>query len=107
VEAVTAATTQVDDILSRLRALAGPLRARWGIRIIGVFGSVARGDAGADSDVDLLVQYDRPLGLELADAAAELEAALGRPVDLASDAWLRPRLREAIAAELVRVEASS
>lgn len=94
-----------DEIIARLRALAAPLRERWGIRIIGVFGSVARGDARADSDVDLLVTYDRPLGLELADAAAEIEAALGRPVDLASQKWLRPRLRVAIDEELVRVEA--
>ena len=94
-----------DEIIDRLRTLAGPLRERWGIRIIGVFGSVARGEAGADSDVDLLDAYDRPLGLELADAAAEIEAAVGRPVDLASQKWLRPRLRQAIRAELVRVEA--
>lgn len=94
-----------DDIVARLRTLAGPLRQRWGIRIIGVFGSVARGEARADSDVDLLVTYDRPLGLALADAAGEIEAAIGRPVDLASEKWLRPRLREAIAPELVRVDA--
>jgi hypothetical protein len=102
------ATTGVssrEELVDRLRAIAGPLRARWGIRIVGLFGSFARGEASGDSDVDLLVEFDRPLGLELADAAAEIEALLGRPVDLASRTWMRQRLKDAIAAELVRVEA--
>jgi predicted nucleotidyltransferase len=102
---VSEAARDRDAIIARLRMLAAPLRARWGIRIIGVFGSVARGEARDDSDVDLLVTYDRPLGLELADAAAEIEAAIGRPVDLASQKWLRPRLYEVITSELIRVDA--
>jgi hypothetical protein len=101
---VTPVTTAA-EVAARLRAIAGTLRQRWGIRVIGVFGSLARGDAGPDSDVDLLVEFERPLGLLVADAAAEIEAALGRRVDLVSEKWLRPRLRAAIAGEVVRVEA--
>ena len=94
-----------EEVAERLRGLAQPLRMRWGIRIVGFFGSCARGEMEPESDIDLLVDFDRPLGLELTDAIGEIEAALGRPIDIASRKWLRPRLRAAIAEELVYVDA--
>ncbi len=93
-----------EEVAQRLRVLSQPLRTRWGIRIVGFFGSCARGEMEPESDVDLLVDFDRPLGFELSDAIGEIEAALGRTVDIASRKWLRPRLRAAIAEELVYVD---
>jgi predicted nucleotidyltransferase len=65
-----------------------------------VFGSVARGDDRADSDVDLLVEMedDRSL-LDLVGLEQELEDLLGRDVDVLTDASIHPDLRLRISAE--------
>lgn len=68
-----------------------------GIKNVRVFGSVAKGQDGADSDIDLLVTGSRPLGL-MAQARLEKELAqlLGTPVDLVFDHAVRPDLKEKI-----------
>jgi predicted nucleotidyltransferase len=73
------------------------------VRAVGVFGSVARGDGGPTSDVDLLVQLERPLGLAFVDLVEFLEGKLGRRVDLLSRDFVRPRLWREIEAEVVPV----
>jgi predicted nucleotidyltransferase len=75
---------------------------RHGARNVRLIGSVARGDAGADSDLDLLVELER--GRSLLDHAAlmiELEALLGCKVDVATEKGLRPRVRDRVLAEAV------
>lgn len=59
---------------------------RYGVAELSVFGSVARGDAGPDSDVDLLFALapDARLGFALFDLEDELAEIFGRPVDLLS-----------------------
>jgi predicted nucleotidyltransferase len=65
-----------------------------------VFGSVLREDERADSDVDLLVALPRDMSsFEVAQLGIELEALLGRRVDLVVEDELHPRLRERILAE--------
>ena len=69
-----------------------------------VFGSVARDDATAASDLDLLVEFDRPTGLlGLFNLQAHLEELLGCPVDLGTPASLKPRVRQRVMAEVVYV----
>ena len=62
-----------------------------------LIGSIARGEARTDSDVDLLVTWSD--GTSLLDQAAlmlELEKLLGRKVDIASDGWVKPSVRESV-----------
>jgi uncharacterized protein len=68
---------------------------------IGVFGSIARGEANAQSDIDLLVEFSRRKSL-LAMVALErqLATALGRKVDLLTEAAISPYLRERIMGDL-------
>ena len=68
---------------------------------IGVFGSVARGEADEQSDVDLLVEFSRRKSL-LAMVALErqMSAAVGRKVDLVTEAALSPYLRDRIRRDL-------
>ena len=77
------------------------LCARYGFARLEVFGSVARGEDRADSDIDVL--YDllpaRHVTWEIVDAAEEMSQILGRPVDLVSRRAVHPLLRERIETE--------
>ena len=68
---------------------------------IGVFGSVVRGEADNQSDIDLLVEFSKRKSL-LAFVALErqLSIALGRKVDLLTEAAISPYLRDRIKCEL-------
>jgi predicted nucleotidyltransferase len=76
--------------------------ARHGARNLRVVGSVARGEARPDSDLDLLVDLDQ--GRSLLDHAAlviELETLLGCKVAVATEQGLRPRVRDRVLADAV------
>ena len=71
-----------------------------GIKSIGVFGSVARNEARPDSDVDVLVEFNRRIGLfEFAGVQRRLSELLGVRVDLTTPNGIKPRLREHILSE--------
>lgn len=75
--------------------------ARAGVRRLGVYGSVARGEARPDNDVDILVEFDRTPDLfELAALRDRLAEILQRPVDVATPQGLKPRFRERILNEV-------
>lgn len=77
----------------------------YGVRDLLVFGSVARGEATPTSDVDLVVEFDsdRITLSTFLDFTEDLEALLGRRVDVVSLKKLAPRLRAQVEAEAVRV----
>lgn len=78
------------EILETLRQALPYLRQKYGVVRLGLFGSFAKQTPRPDSDVDLLVELEKPLGLEFVSLADELEQLLGRKVDLATfDAWKR------------------
>ena len=91
-----------DQVLQCLAGARAEL-AGLGVRSLDLFGSVARGESGPDSDVDLLVDFDRPVGyFHLFEVQDRLEAFLGCKVDLVTQGGLRPELRQHILAEAVR-----
>jgi predicted nucleotidyltransferase len=74
-----------------------------GVRSLSIFGSVARDQAGPASDVDLLVEFDRPVGyFHVFDVQDRLESLLGCKVDLVTRGGLRPEIRDGVLAEAVR-----
>ena len=80
------------------------LRERFGVRHLTLFGSVARDEAGRDSDVDVLVEFNRPTGLfGLFRLQDRLEELLGCPVDLGTEGSLKPRMQERVRKERVDV----
>lgn len=91
----------VKEIQSVLAHHKPDLRRRYGVREIAIFGSIARGEATSTSDVDLLVEFERPIGLDFVALADYLEQILGTPVDLATRNSLKPSLRSIIERELV------
>jgi predicted nucleotidyltransferase len=96
---------QLGTVLGRLRALEPKLRAR-GVAALWVFGSVARGDARPDSDVDVAIDFTQDTKsslFEIVRLKEEMEAALGRPVDIGERAAMTKRVATAAERELVRV----
>ena len=92
-----------DELIALLRSRTPDLR-RFGVRSLALFGSLARNEAHAASDVDLLVEFDAgPTFDRFMDLKLFLEDLLSRRVDLVTRAALRPRMRPLIEREAVRV----
>ncbi|RME38898.1 MAG: DNA polymerase subunit beta [Deltaproteobacteria bacterium] len=92
---------RVLDILSKSKP---ELEARFGVRRLALFGSTARNEAQADSDVDILVAFDGPAtSRRFFGVQFYLEDILGCPVDLVTEKALRPELRPYIEQEQVNV----
>jgi len=93
------------DPMTRLKVSEQALSAiclKYGVRELALFGSVARGEAGAGSDIDLLVQFNEGLPvtlITLVDLQAELEVLFARRVDLVPKNGLKPALRTEVLAE--------
>ncbi len=99
-EATRPETTE--ELRARLAAALPALRAEHPIRSIGVFGSWARGEQTAKSDVDLLIEFDEPVGFfEFFDIQEKLEKMLGVRVDLVTPRGLRPQLVERVMRDLL------
>ena len=78
------------------------LAAQHGAREVRIFGSLARGESGPDSDLDLLVRMDAGRSyLDLVALWQDLEELLGRNVDVISDGGVSPYLRDRILAEAI------
>ena len=89
-----------DEFFKRIETHRDEL-ASAGVRRLGVYGSVARGEARSDSDVDILVEFEKTPDLfEFAALRDRLAEILGRPVDLATPQGLKPRLRARILDEV-------
>jgi predicted nucleotidyltransferase len=86
-----------------LRPSSSILRGELGVRALLLFGSVARGEAQSSSDVDLLVEFDRPVGLlHFVHVRDYLQDLLGVPVDLVTEDALRPEQRATILRDALR-----
>lgn len=94
--------TSVFDSLQSKRDEVLRLAALHGARNLRVFGSIARGDAGAMSDVDLLVDMEpgRSL-LDMGGLLMDLQDLLGCDVDIVTENGLRPRIRDRVLNEAV------
>ena len=93
-----------EDALRTLAHLKPEIVARFGVTALALFGSVARDEAGAESDVDVLVTFDGPADFDrFMDLKFLLEEHLGVPVDLVTSHGLRPRLRPAFERDAIHV----
>lgn len=66
------------------------LEKKYGLSVIAVFGSYSRGEQNEESDIDILVDFDKPIGIEFIDLAGELEILLKHKVDLVSLKGIKP-----------------
>jgi len=80
------------------------LRRKYSIREIGVFGSYVRQEHGKGSDLDVLVDFEKPISLlRFVELEAELSKVTGVEVDLVSREALKPHIGESVRREVVYV----
>jgi hypothetical protein len=91
----------LDHIMRIIAESREHLRSEFGVIGIGIFGSVVRGEQAAGSDIDILVEFERPIGfvrfMRLEKRLAEL---LGMPVDLVTRKALKPHIGRRILQEV-------
>jgi predicted nucleotidyltransferase len=86
-------SSNIEHILRNLKPI---LSEKYEVERIGYFGSYARGEQTKDSDVDILVEFRRPLGWAFFDLQELLEQKLQQKVDLVSTKALKEQLRDEI-----------
>jgi uncharacterized protein len=89
---------QIQEQLSNLKPT---LIKRFSVSSIGLFGSYARNEQNEDSDIDILVDFIKPVGIEFVDLAEFLEGSLKAKVDLVSLNGIKPKYLSAIKSEIV------
>ena len=94
---------KLEYIKADLSSIKQELANRFGVSAIGLFGSVTRDDFTDKSDIDILVDFSRPIGMEFFTLADFLEFRLKRKVDLITREGIKPRYLEAIKDDLVYV----
>ena len=86
-----------------IKELQPELEKKFHVSSIGVFGSVARNDSSENSDVDIIVDFSQPIGIEFIDLADLLEEKFHEQVDLVSKKGIKPQYFSSIENEIVYV----
>jgi len=89
--------------LNRIKRIVVPLLKKHGVARAGIFGSYARGEQKKNSDVDLLIQPPKGMGLEFVGLALILEKKLGKKVDLVTYKYIHPLIKEEVLTEEVKI----
>ncbi|OGS45241.1 MAG: nucleotidyltransferase [Elusimicrobia bacterium RIFOXYD2_FULL_34_15] len=89
---------QTKEILKKYKPI---LKSKYGVKEIGIFGSYARGEASKKSDIDILVNFSRPIGLAFVNLSFYLNKILHKKVDLVTNRALKPQLKDKILKEVV------
>jgi predicted nucleotidyltransferase len=93
----------LEEVRGVLQGHKEELKSRYGVSRIGIFGSYARNEQIEESDVDILVEFERPIGLDFVALAEHLEALLGFKVDLVSRGAIKPNRWKYVAEDLLYV----
>ena len=92
------------DVIRILKKQGKELEEHFNVASLSLFGSVARDEASVDSDVDLLVEFSKPVGLfQFIELQQRLEELLGCKVDLGTSRSLKSRLKDHVLQEAIRV----
>lgn len=93
----------LNSIIEILQKHKSELVDKYGLSQLAIFGSYARRQQRENSDVDILVEFNRPIGLEFIDLAEELEQILQIKVDLVSKKGIKKKYFNSIETELAYV----
>lgn len=95
---------KVDKIIMNLREKMPVIREKYKVKDLGVFGSYVRGEQKKSSDLDILVEFQEPIGLfKFMELEEFLEKNTGVKVDLVSKKALKPKIGKHILEEVIKV----
>ena len=94
---------QLAEIKQVLQQLKPELYRLFHVQSLGLFGSVVRDDFSHSSDIDIIVEFDRPVGIEFIDLAQFIEKRLQKKVDLVSRKGVKEKYFKAIEREIICV----
>jgi len=95
--------TYLSTIQDQLRQVKPHLSEKYHVNTLGLFGSIVRNDFTPESDIDIVVDFSQPIGIEFIDLANELEMLLRRKVDLVSKEGIKPKYFQEIQPEILYV----
>ena len=95
--------TDLNIIKQILTQLKPELIAKYNVSSIGLFGSVVRDDFSPSSDVDIIVDFSKPIGIEFVDLADFIEKKLNKNVDLVSKNGVKQKYYRSIESEIIYV----
>lgn len=90
------------NIISILNEKNEYLRNIFGVKRIGIFGSFAKEEQKEESDIDIYVEFERPIGFKFIDLADYIEKLLGRKIDILTPEGVRSIRIEKIAKDIER-----
>ncbi len=91
----------ISTVVQQIASIRQELTERFTVKRIGVFGSFARGDNRFASDVDIIVELDKPTFDHYMDLKFHLEEVFHRSVDLVMADTLKPRLKSIVEREII------
>lgn len=95
---------KIETIKQKIRKQKPFITERYKVKSIGIFGSYVRGEERKDGDIDILVEFQQPIGIfTFLDLEEYLTGLLGIKVDLVSKKALKPRIGEHILQEVMNV----
>lgn len=95
--------TELNAIKQILTQLKPELMQKYFVNSIGLFGSIVRDDFTDKSDIDIIVDFSKPIGIEFIDLANYIESKLSKKVDLVSRNGVKPKYYHQIESEIIYV----
>jgi len=96
--------TQFESIKATIQELKPELYNKYGVSSIGLFGSIVRDDfSPGKSDIDIIVDFSKPIGIEFIDLANFLEATFNIKIDLVSKNGIKDKYFQEIKSEIIYV----
>ena len=93
----------LNEVKTALQQLKPELSQKYAVDTLGLFGSIVRDDFTQESDIDIIVTFKRPVGIEFIDLAHELEEKLHRKVDLVSKNGIKEKYYRVIEPQIIYV----
>lgn len=91
------------EILNKLSELKHDLHKKYGVKSIGLFGSYSDNSYNEFSDVDILVEFEKPIGWSFFNLESELEDNLGKKIDLVTIQALKSRIKDNILNQVIYI----
>ena len=92
-----------NEVISKLQRIKPYLQREYAVKTVGLFGSFSTGNYTDSSDVDILIDFERPVGVEFIDVSCLLEKEFNRKVDVVSLGGIKDKYLKEIEKDIVYV----